>query len=272
MSVGEAVPAEMVKNSFIIHHMCHHNLQYTQRTNRLPTASRRAANWASFFRRAPLLLTAVLPALLLSFLLIPHPAQADHTVWSATLTVKSESGLWGCNLASCSDALTDGDFRYKGVDYQLRQALSGGGFQFAVDKIFPDSFYTSVTLIIDGRELPLADSHREIWSPDGTASSSGSQVVWYSLNLSWSVGDTISLHLVHKPAQTVPTVDSLPVDYGVEPVPPSQRRPTGTGASASDAYCYLAEGNSATEYVRYPNGRVAETTKASAYIRSLFAC
>ena len=68
------------------------------------------------------------------------------------------------------------------------------------------------------------------------------------------------------------SLEELPIDDSVTPVPPSQRTPTGTGASASDGYCYTRVGNSATEYVRYPDGRLVETHGVSEYIRSLYAC
>ena len=229
---------------------------------------------ASSLRLSPLLLlAAALVALAAFFAPGAQPAQAQTTtVWSATLTVSDEGGgLLGCGPGNCSDALTDSDFKYKGVDYRFVQVLSAGGIQFALDKRAPGTFHSSLTLIVDGRELALKSRDDiAIYAPDG--GNGGDQVVWYSLGLSWSVGDTIFLALVEIPPQIIPDLDRLPVDYSVEPVPPSQRRPTGTGASASDAYCYLGEGNSATEYVRYPDGRIAETVRQSDYIRRLFAC
>ena len=60
------------------------------------------------------------------------------------------------------------------------------------------------------------------------------------------------------------------VDDSVSPIPPSQRTPEGE--SASQGYCYTRVGNSETEYIRYPDGRLVETTQQSNYIRSLFAC
>ena len=62
----------------------------------------------------------------------------------------------------------------------------------------------------------------------------------------------------------------LPTDDSVTPVPPSQRTPEG--ASASEGFCYTTVGKGDTEYIRYPDGRLVETTKQSPYIRSVFAC
>ncbi len=70
---------------------------------------------------------------------------------------------------------------------------------------------------------------------------------------------------------TLSDLPSLPIDYSQQR-PASERTPTGAGASASDAYCYIGAGNGTTEYIRYPDGRVAETTRADPVIRSMYAC
>ncbi len=68
---------------------------------------------------------------------------------------------------------------------------------------------------------------------------------------------------------TLSDLPSLPIDYSQQR-PASERTPTGAGAGG--AYCYVGAGNGTTEYIRYPNGRVAETTRADPVIRSMFAC
>jgi len=60
--------------------------------------------------------------------------------------------------------------------------------------------------------------------------------------------------------QVFPGLDRLPVT-------PSLYNP-GT----HPPYCYIGEGNGQTEYIRYPDGRLAETTRQSDAIRSMFAC
>ena len=67
----------------------------------------------------------------------------------------------------------------------------------------------------------------------------------------------------------VPTLPSLPIDYSHQR-PASERTPTGEGAGGP--FCYVGAGNGATEYIRYPDGRIEETTKQDPVIRSMFAC
>ena len=67
----------------------------------------------------------------------------------------------------------------------------------------------------------------------------------------------------------IDTVPDLPIDYSKQR-PASERQPTGEGAGSS--FCYLGSGNGTTEYIRYSDGRIAETTKQSDAIRSMFAC
>ena len=69
--------------------------------------------------------------------------------------------------------------------------------------------------------------------------------------------------------ETLSDLPSLPIDYSRQR-PARERTPTGAGAGG--AYCYVGAGNGTTEYIRYPDGRVAETTRADPVIRSMFAC
>ena len=59
----------------------------------------------------------------------------------------------------------------------------------------------------------------------------------------------------------LPTVPRIEIDFSLQR-PAHQRGP----------YCYIGAGNAETEYVRYPDGRIAETRRASDAIRSMFAC
>ena len=59
----------------------------------------------------------------------------------------------------------------------------------------------------------------------------------------------------------VPSVPRIPIDEDQQ-LPAHQRGP----------YCYVGAGNSDTEYVRYPDGRIVETERQSDAIRSMFAC
>ena len=59
----------------------------------------------------------------------------------------------------------------------------------------------------------------------------------------------------------LPSVPRIEIDFSLQ-LPAHQRGP----------YCYIGAGNAETEYVRYPDGRIAETRRASDAIRSMFAC
>ncbi len=70
--------------------------------------------------------SGLLPALVLAsvFLLLAQPAAAQTTIWSMTLTVDEDAGVFGCDNSratqdNCSAALTDDDFMYGGVSYQV---------------------------------------------------------------------------------------------------------------------------------------------------------
>ena len=82
----------------------------------------------------------------------------------------------------------------------------------------------------------------------------------------WSVSITI---VDDDYPDTLSDLQSLPIDYSQQR-PASERTPTGAGAGA--ATCYIGAGNGATEYIRYPDGRIEETTKQDPVIRSMFAC
>ena len=229
-----------------------------------------------------LLLAAALVALAVFFAPGGQPAQAQTTtVWSATLTTQRIASTNGCSNfiptasqnCSTTSVLTDDDFTYSGVDYQVNVVTLGddASLTLSLSKAVP----SGLSLNVDGTAFSVAS---------GSLANSGKNVTWASSGLSWSAGDTVSLSLTERATttptepdrtQTFPYLDRLPVDENVEPATPSQRTPER--GSASDGYCYLAEGNGQTEYVRYPDGRIAETTRpthstASAYIRSLFAC
>ena len=72
----------------------------------------------------------------------------------------------------------------------------------------------------------------------------------------------------------LPTLPRLPIDFSQQR-PANERQPTGEGAG--DPFCYIGAGtsdenNNGTEYIRYPDGRIEETTRQSDAIRSMYAC
>ena len=230
------------------------------------------------FCRSPLLLlAAALVALAAFFAPGGQPAQAQTApVWSATLTV-ADGGTWnGYFRDAALGTLSDRDFTYGGADYQIRRislADDNAQLRLLLNKTIPDSLKSALTLNVGSSQFSLADG------TPATSTASNDVVFWDNSGLSWSVGDTVSLSLTEPSTtsptqpdhtQTFPYLDRLPIIEDVEAVLPSQWTPEG--GSASDGYCYLGEGNGQTEYVRYPDGRIAETTRTSDHIRSAFAC
>ena len=239
-----------------------------------------------FHRRSPLLLLAVALVALAAFVAPGgQPAQAQQsTVWSATLTVKeAHSDYLGCSdtdaAAPCSSNLSDNTFTLGGSEYQVTWVVTfsiTNDFYVVLDQAIPEDFASNDrSLLVDGFVLSLSDA--DITTTGNTV---GNTLSWDDPGLGWSAGDTASLSLT-EPAttptqperpQTFPHLERLPVVDSVEPRSPSQRSPSGEGASASDAYCYLAEGNGTTEYIRYPDGRIVETARVGDITRSMFAC
>ena len=124
------------------------------------------------------------------------PAQAQTTVWSATLTVKDLLGantnaITGCENpltdASCSSAsvLTDDNFVEGGVTYvvtEIQLLASSRNLNIDLDKNVPSSF-GSFTLQVGNSSI-------------GSPTVSGKVMTWLNSGLSWSIDDTVSLSLV----------------------------------------------------------------------------
>ena len=150
---------------------------------------------ASIFRPSPLLLLAVaLIALATLFAPGAQPAQAQTTtVWSATLTVwRDTQGIRvGCSnvsggnmVCSSTTALTDDDFTYNGVDYQVEQvAIVNNALKLSLDKEVPSDL---PTLNVGGTAFSVSS---------GVLVDQRKSITWGNHGLSWSQGDTVSLSL-----------------------------------------------------------------------------
>ncbi len=95
-----------------------------------PALSKGSPTRAPRFRRLPaLLLAAALIGMAASFVHNARPADAQTTIWSATLTAQSIIGLFtGCQEGETPDyscALTDDTFTYNGVSYQVIRIFIG---------------------------------------------------------------------------------------------------------------------------------------------------
>ena len=155
-------------------------------------------------RRSPLLLlAAALVALAVFFVNQAPPASADHgrdtEIWSATLTAQSTQAGPGCSSTSatvankCSTAatLTDNQFTYLGVDYEVRQIIySNGVLSMSFNKDISQAF-KDLTLYIGGVRTSLADADVvfSVLSPSTASQASVTAI---------SVGDTVQLKLVRE--------------------------------------------------------------------------
>ena len=147
----------------------------------------------SMFRLSPfLLLAAALMALAVFFAPGAQPAQAQQSpVWSATLTVQDLSAIaaLGCSNAysggecSLTSILSDDDFTYNGVDYEVQLVLgSGSVLILGLDKTVP----SGLVMNVGGTALSVAS---------GTPTNSNLNVQWTNSGVSLSAGDTVSLSL-----------------------------------------------------------------------------
>ncbi len=131
-----------------------------------------------------------------ALLTLPTLAQAQTTIWSSTLTVRTlETDTFGCtnfigNNNPCSTYLSDTDFTYDRITYS-----------FPYIAIYPPSFLRitvnsdlatatqNLTLNVDGRAFPFEDALND---PGG----SPKVKTWNNaVGLTWTEGDTVSLTL-----------------------------------------------------------------------------
>ncbi len=175
-----------------------------------PAGSRRAASpW-----RRPALLPVL--ALLLGALglFAAAPAQAQTTVWSATLTVGKDGIYYGCEIAAtqvpCSSALTDDDFEYNGRTYHIRRLShisSTNRFQMSTDPT-PRAKLAGLVLHLGNTRLALGDF------------GAGGRYQWDNVNPQWSDGQQVAVKL------TVPSLGragSMSVD-GFHPMGPGRMK------------------------------------------------
>ncbi len=143
-------------------------------------------------------------------------------IWSATLTVQDViPGVvvaLGCSNdytgdeCSNTSVLTDDDFTYNGVDYQITSINyfppSEANFAFHFDKTFPSGLKSSGVIHVDGNARPLANA-----IPRGD---NNEQLLVPRSGLSWSVGDTVELSLSGPalPYGAVVSTDELDVTEG----------------------------------------------------------
>ena len=139
------------------------------------------------------------------------PAQAQTTIWSATLTPRvTSSGTpvpLGCDNTStgnirCSDSntLSDADFTDDGTDYEVTKFFTkDGGLTFRLDT-GATAATQGLTLVIDGEEFVLKEADR--------INGAKTQWKWNNTTLSWTAGTDVAVSLVvtDAPATGQPTI------------------------------------------------------------------
>ena len=162
-----------------------------------------------------LLLAAALVALAVLFAPDSQPASADHdedtTILSATLTVAASGSHRGCGPnagVACTSALTEVDFTYGGVSYQIKEVRvnSSGTLIFELNKTVPDNIKSTATLQLGSRTFAFASGGSV------TNTVTNDRVTWTNSGLSWSAGDTVSVSLTAPPPTGVElSADSMSI-------------------------------------------------------------
>ncbi len=162
-----------------------------------PAVSRRAGS--------PWCRPALLPVLALLLgalgLFAAAPAAAQTPIWSATLTVGRDGIYFGCEVAAtqvpCSSALTDDDFEYNGVTYQIaRLSHISSTNRFLMDiEPTPRAKLAGLVLHLGPTRLTLGD-----FGVGGTHQ-------WTGVNPQWSDNQQVSVSLVDPTVEPPP--DSL---------------------------------------------------------------
>ena len=165
-------------------------------------------------------------------LVFPTAAEAQQTVWSATLTPRTiNSFAVGCLIAvaNCSDPnnLSDDDFVYDGTTYEIRQFdYDGNRLNFTVVPAFAAAT-DDLVLVVGDRSLRL----------DAANQSVATLRWWLTTGLNWTVGADVSVSLIVPSAPVAPLALSAPtVSTGDDSLKVSWDAPPSTGRSPVRSY------------------------------------
>ena len=129
---------------------------------------------------------------IVALLTLPMEVQAQTTIWSSTLTVKTlATSSFGCNLIAtnrCSTYLSDNDFTYDRTTFTIQAIFiyPPDSLRISLNHGLPAAA-ESLTLNIEGTNFAFED--RGYHSDD-------SVILWNNAGLSWTAGDTVSLTLM----------------------------------------------------------------------------
>ena len=157
-------------------------------------------------RRLTLIVAALALFVSAAFALAPRPAQASHSFWSSTLTVKDQYPTvpsllaLGCNdsgsSVTCASGLTDNTFVLQGTTYtvvRVQSVSTSGQFHFAFTPVLSDKSQ------LDDRKLQIGNMEFLVSSAGGVISfgtSGQNTVIRWSTIPTWTAGQQVQVGLV----------------------------------------------------------------------------
>ena len=174
----------------------------------------------------------VLLAAFAALVALPLQAQAQTTVWSATLTVRNlGSSTHGCSnsvaTSFCSNQLNDDDFTHDSTDYAVYFIFLRSNGNLEID--FDTDLTTAtqgLTLNVDGTAFAFEDAD----------SKSAQFRRWNSTALSWSALDSVPLTLTESADAPDPPTDLTANAKGETQVDLSWTAPADNGGEAISGY------------------------------------
>ena len=149
--------------------------------------------------------------------LTAQPAQAQTAIWSATLTIDADGVYLGCDNAvssfdNCSTALTDNDFVYDGITYQVHSLY----YASDSNRVFLDTRPSSLSRLV-GLELHLGTTRVTL----GAAPAGLHQ--WDNVNPQWTDNQQVAVRLV-LPSPSLGRPGSMSVDGLCCPLGPGRMK------------------------------------------------
>ena len=186
----------------------------------------------------------VLLAAFAALVALPLQAQAQTTVWSATLTVRDlGSSTHGCSnsvaTSFCSNQLNDDDFTHDSTDYAVYFIFLRSNGNLEID--FDTDLTTAtqgLTLNVDGTAFAFEDAD----------SKSAQFRRWNSTGLSWSALDSVPLTLTESADAPDPPTDLTANAKGETQVDLSWTAPADNGGVAISGYKVEVSANGTTTW------------------------
>ena len=168
-------------------------------------------------------------------------ARASHQVWSATLTVRNNSGVLGCSngVANnfCSVHLSDDDFNHDSTDYAFTAIFlrTNGRLEAVFDTTLTTASQT-LTLNVDGTAFAFEDA-------DSKAATSR---YWSSSGLSWTTGDSVPLTLTETASAPDAPTELTATANGETEIKLSWTAPSNNGGETITGYKVEVSANGET--------------------------